>query len=106
MKQTLILLVISQIAEIVQSATTNLVLSSWIKENGTKKTYSGTSWYTDITSISYSSSHAYDKGEGLPSYSIVSWRANPNTPSGKNFTYVFPLSPLNATFITLFIYLF
>jgi hypothetical protein len=58
MKQTLILLVISQIAEIVQSATTNLVLSSWIKANGTKKTYSGTSWYTDITSISYSSTHA------------------------------------------------
>jgi hypothetical protein len=97
LKGILIVTVISQIVEIAQSATTNPVLSSWIKATGTKKTYSGTSWYTDITSISYSSTNSYVKGEGLPSYSIGPWTANPNTPSGQSFTYVFPLSPTNAT---------
>ncbi len=97
MKLILIVAVVLQITGIVQSTTTNPVLSSWIQCTGKTKTYSGTSWYTDITSISYSSTYAYVKGEGLPNYSIGPWTANPNTPSGQNFTYVFKLSPTNAT---------
>ena len=95
LKEILILVVILQAFDIAKSA--NPVLSSWIKATGTKKTYSGTSWYTDITSISYSSTNAYVQGQGLPNYNIGPWAANPNTPSGQNFTYVFKLSPTNAT---------
>jgi hypothetical protein len=97
LKEILIVAVISQIAVIVQSATTNPVLSSWIQCTGKTKTYSGKTWYTDITTISYSSTNAYVQGQGLPNYNIGPWAANPNTPSGQNFTYVFKLSPTNAT---------
>jgi hypothetical protein len=97
LKVILVVTVILQIVEIAQSATTNPVLSAWIKCTGTTKTYSGKTWYTDITSISYSSAYAYVQGQGLPSYTIGPWAANPNTPSGQNFTYAFPLTPTNAT---------
>ena len=96
-KVIILVTVILQAVDFSLSATTNPVLTSWIKANGTKKTYSGSTWYTDITSISYSSSMAYVVGQGLPSYTIGPWTANPNTPKGQNFTYVFPLSPTNAT---------
>ena len=74
-------------------AATNPFLSSWIMSTGPKIFYNGSNVITDVTSISYSSTNAYIQAQGIPSNNLGPWTQNPNTPSGQNFTFSFPLTP-------------
>ena len=73
--------------------TDNPLLSSWKMTTGSKQTFKGVSYTTDVTGIYYTSTEVYVTSQGIPSYSIGPWKANPNQPSGQNFVYKFPLSP-------------
>jgi hypothetical protein len=75
----------------------NPILSSWKQSTGATKTYNNVAYLTDITFIYYSSTTAYILGQGIPSYSIGPWNANPNTPSGQNWVYRYPLTPTQNT---------
>jgi hypothetical protein len=75
----------------------NPILSSWKQSTGATKTYNNVAYLTDITFIYYSSTTAYVLGQGIPSYSIGPWNANPNTPSGQNWVYRYPLTPTQNT---------
>jgi len=76
------------------------LLSSWIKTNGSTKTYNGVTYTTDVTGIYYSSTDVYVKGQGIPSYSIGPWSSNPNTPSGPSWVFIFPLNQTSNTVST------
>ena len=78
-------------------SSTNPVISSWKQSTGTTKTYNSVAYVTDITFVYYTSTKAYVLGQGIPSYSIGPWNANPNTPSGQNWVYQFPLTPTANT---------
>ena len=86
---------------------TNPVLTSWKKSTGGTKTYSGITYDSDITGISYTTTggvgYVYVQGQGIPSYSVGPWTANPNQPSGQNWVYKFPTtpSPNNGTLVSL-----
>ena len=71
----------------------NPLYSSWIKTTGSKQTFKSVSYTTDVTGVYYSSSSAYVTSQGIPSYKIGPWTANPNQPSGQNWVYQFPLNP-------------
>jgi hypothetical protein len=79
----------------------NPVFTSWKQSIGNSKTYSSVTYYTDITSISYTTNgsvdYVYVQAQGIPSYSVGPWSANPNTPSGQNWIYKFPISPTRNT---------
>ena len=62
----------------------NPLMSSWKKTTGSKQTFKGVSYATDITGIYYTSNEVYVTSQGIPSYSIGPWTANPNQPSGQN----------------------
>ena len=72
------------------------LLTAWKQTNGSTQTFSNVAYKTDILKISYSSTYVYVQGNGIPSYSIGPW-LNPNTPSGQNWTFQFPLNPTNAS---------
>ena len=75
----------------------NPLMSSWKKTTGSKQTFKGVSYATDITGIYYTSNEVYVTSQGIPSYSIGPWTANPNQPSGQNWVYKFPLNPQKST---------
>ena len=78
-------------------ATTDPIITSWKTTNGSKQTFNSVSYSTDITGIYYSSSLVYILSEGIPSYSVGPWTANPNTPSGQSFVYSFTSNPTENT---------
>jgi hypothetical protein len=71
----------------------NPVLTSWKQTTGKYQKFNTSSYLTDVTAIYNSSTLVYVVGQGIPSYTIGPWKANPNTPSGQNFVYAFSLSP-------------
>jgi hypothetical protein len=75
---------------------TSPLLSAWKQSTGTTQTFSNVAYKTDVLSISYSNTYVYVKANGIPSYSIGPW-LNPNTPSGQNWIFQFPLTPTSAS---------
>ena len=75
--------------------TSDPILTSWKKANGSTLTLNSVAYKSDITGIYYSSSYVYIKSEGIPSYSIGPW-SNPNTPKGQSYTFQIPASPSAA----------
>ena len=90
MKFLLLIIVLKCIAI---ALSTNPILTGWKTYSGTTATWGGTSYKTDITGIYYTSTYVYVTGQGIPSYSIGPWQANPNSPSGQSWVYQFPLTP-------------
>ena len=68
------------------------LLTTWMQTTGTRSPWGGVSYLTDVTGIWYTTSAVYVLAQGIPSYSIGPW-ANPNTPSGQNWVYSFPINP-------------
>jgi len=51
----------------------------------------------NVQSVSYTSTDAYIKSQGIPSYNVGPWTNNPNTPSAQNKTWKITLSPAANT---------
>ncbi len=51
----------------------------------------------NVQSVYYTSTDAYIKSQGIPSYNVGPWTANPNTPSAQNKTWAITLSPAANT---------
>ncbi len=49
----------------------------------------------NIQSVSYTSTDAYIKSQGIPSYNVGPWSSNPNTPSAQNKTWKITLNPVD-----------
>ena len=75
----------------------NPVLTSWKQTTGFYQKFNTSSYLTDVTAIYNSNTLVYVVGQGIPSYTIGPWKANPNTPSGQNFIFAFSLSPTKNT---------
>ena len=87
------LLMIAIILQLVlNSLSTNPILTSWKQSSGSKKTFNNIAYETDITEVYYSNSTVFVLTEGIPSHSIGPW-LDGTTPSGQNMIYTFPLEP-------------
>ena len=51
----------------------------------------------NVQSVYYTTTDAYIETQGVPSYNVGPWTANPNTPSAQNKTWVLPLTPTENT---------
>lgn len=51
----------------------------------------------NVQSVYYTTTDAYIKSQGIPSYNVGPWTANPNTPSAQNKTWKITLNPVNNT---------
>jgi hypothetical protein len=93
------------ILNITSNAQTNPVITSWVINTTNATGYNCPTCTTphygtiaaDVQSVYYTSTDAYVKSQGVPSYNVGPWNSNPNTPSAQNKTWKFTLTPTNNT---------